>query len=174
MDPRDEATAPRGFGAQLAMDLAEDGEPATPLAVHEAAGGEYARWTTEEIVRLHFVLLDDLRRLADADTPLEERFELLEWVFSEAAAASRPFSFGACVRLFSRTCDPDLAREAIRPIARAGLEAALAKYPAWLAERVLREPHWAADGLHRDPQWINEALARARREPDLFGDADVQ
>jgi hypothetical protein len=28
-----------------------------------------------------------------------------------------------------------------------------------------------AEGLHRDPQWINEALVRARVEPDLFGAA---
>lgn len=174
MNPRDEATAPRGPGAQLAMDLAGDGERRLPLAVNEAAAGEYACWTTGEIVRLHLVLLDDLRRLGDADTPLEERFELLEWVYSDAAEASRPFSFGTCVRLYSRTCDPALVREAIGSIARAGLEAALARYPAWLAERVLREPGWAAEGLHRDPQWINEALARARREPDLFGDANVQ
>jgi hypothetical protein len=77
------------------------------------------------------------------------------------------------VRLLWRTCDPDLARDAIRALAHTGLEAALAQYPAWLAEQVLREPQWAAEGLHRNPQWINEALVRARVEPDLFGAASA-
>lgn len=166
------AAVPSVQAAQLAFSLGTDVGQGKPPVAREAAPG-YAGWSTEEIVGLHFILLDDLRRLADPATPLEERFELLEWVFTERALEAEPFSFRTCVRLLWRTCDPDLARDAIRALARTGLQAALAKYPAWLAEQVLREPQWVAEGLHRDPQWINEALARARVEPDLFGAASA-
>ena len=136
----------------------------------EAATGGYAAWSTEEIVGLHFILLDDLRRLAEPETPLEERFELLEWVFTDREQEIEPFSFGMCVRLFLRTCDPDGVREAAAAaLSRSWLREALATLPAWLGERILREPQWAAAELHRNPQWINEELLRHAREPDLFG-----
>jgi hypothetical protein len=155
--------------AQLAIDLGAHAERSDPLLVREAAAGGYAAWNTEEIVGLHFILLDDLRRLADPATPLEERFELLEWVFTDRARASEPFSFGMCVRLFGRTCDPDGVREALRPLSLAWLRDAVAPLPAWLGEQILREPQWAAAELHRNPQRLNEELLRHAREPDLFG-----
>jgi len=161
--------ASRPQRAQLAIDLGEHAERSDLLVVREAAAGGYAAWSTEEIVGLHFILLDDLRRLADPETPLEERFELLEWVFTDGAREREPFSFGACVRLFLRTCDPDGVREALRPLSLVWLRDAVARLPTWLGEQILREPQWAAAELHRNPQWLNEELLRHEREPDLFG-----
>ena len=154
---------------QLAIDLGTDPGRSGPLVAREAATGGYAAWSTEEIVGLHFILLDDLRRLAEPETPLEERFELLEWVFTDRAREVEPFSFGMCVRLCFRTCDPDGVREELRPLSRGWMREAVARLPAWLGERILREPQWAAAELHRNPQWINEALLRHARERDLFG-----
>ncbi len=155
--------------AQLVIDLGTDARRSKPPVAREAATGGYAAWSTEEIVGLHFILLDDLRRLAEPETPLEERFELLEWVFTDRAHEIEPFSFGMCVRLFLRTCDPDGVREALRPLSRGWLREAIARLPAWLAARILREPQWAATELHRNPQWLNEELLRHARAPDLFG-----
>lgn len=155
--------------AQFAIDLGTDRGRSGPFPAREAATGGDVAWSTEEIVALHFILLDDLRRLAEPETPLEERFELLEWVFTDRARETAPFSFGMCVRLFLRTCDPDGVREALRPLSCGWLREAVARLPAWLGERILRDPEWAARELHRDPQWLNEALLRHAREPDLFG-----
>jgi len=159
----------RSPAAQLAIDLGAPAEQSDPRVVRETAPGGDAAWSAAEIVGLHFILLDDLRRLADPGTPLEERFELLEWVFTDRAREGEPFSFGMCVRLFGRTCDPDGVREALQPLSVAWLRDAVARLPAWLGEQIVRDPQWAAGELHRNPQWLNEALLRHAREPDLFG-----
>jgi hypothetical protein len=161
------AVVPTARAAQLAFSLGTDVRQGEALGARDAAPG-CAAWSTEEIVGLHFVLLDDLRRLADPETPLEERFELLEWVFTDRAREGEPFSFRMCVRLYARTCDPDGVREALSPLSVAWLRDALARLPAWLGEQILRDPQWAAAELHRNPQWLNEALLRQSREPDLF------
>ena len=161
--------ATRPQAAQLAIDLESDPGLSDPPVAEESAAGGYAVWSTEEIVRLHFVLLDDLRRLAEPETPLEERFELLEWVFTDRERELEPFSFGTCVRVVFRTCDPDGVREELRRLTLAWLRDAVARFPAWLGEQILRDPQWAAAELHRNPQWINEELLRQSREPDLFG-----
>ena len=166
MENTDSAMPP---AAQLAMDLAGGSDPRYPPEVNEAASVAYAAWSTEEIVGLHFILLDDLHRLAEPETPLEERFELLEWVFTDSVLEDRPFSFRACVRLYLRTCDPDTVREELRRLSHAWLRTAVADLPAWFGTRILREPQWAATELHRNPRWINEALRRRASEPDLFG-----
>jgi hypothetical protein len=159
--------ASRPQAGQLAIDLGSDPGANDPPAAEESATGVYVAWSTDEIVRLHFVLLDDLRRLAERETPLEERFELVEWVFTDRKLG--PFSFDACVRMVFRTCDPDGVREELRRLTLAWLRQAVSRLPAWLGEQILRDPQWAAAELHRDPQWINEALLRQVREPDLFG-----
>ena len=161
--------ATRPEAAQLAIDLESDHGLSDPPVAEESAAGGYAVWSTEEIVRLHFVLLDDLRRLAEPETPLEERFELLEWVFTDRERELEPFSFGTCVRVVFRTCDADGVREELRRLTLAWLRDAVARFPAWLGEQILRDPQWAAAELHRNPQWINEELLRQSREPDLFG-----
>jgi hypothetical protein len=155
------AAVPRARAGQLAFDLGTVPGRSEPVVARELAPG-YATWSTEEIVGLHFVLLDDLRRLADAATPLEERFELLEWVFTDRAREDEPFSFGMCVRLYGRTCDPDGMREALRPLSVAWLREAVARLPVWLSEQILRAPQAAAE-LHRNPQAEQALCTRASR-----------
>lgn len=169
MKDRDGTPVPNPQAAQLAIALEGSTERSNPLGVRDAAPGRYTAWSTEEIVGLHFILLDDLRRLAEPETPLEERFELIEWIFTERTLEAMPFSFRTCVRLFMGACDAESVRDDLRSLVRSWLQDAVAKLPAWLGERILREPQWAATELHRNPQWINEELARHGREPDLFG-----
>jgi hypothetical protein len=133
-----------------------------------AAVVERPVWRPEEIVQLHFLLLDDLERLADPRTPLEEKFELLEWVFTDPDKENQPFSFKHCVRLYKRTCDHEHVRETIAGLVPRWLRESVARLPGWLAEQILRDPQWAAMRLHRNPQWINEQLRAQEREPDLF------
>ena len=142
--------------------------PPAQGTVEDALEVPESGWTTDEVARLHFILLDDLGRLADPRTPLEEKFELLEWVFTDPEKEAKPFSFRACMRLYQRTCDPETARAMLRELVGEWLKESLAALPAWPAERILREPQWAASQLHRNPQWINEELRRRGREPDLF------
>ena len=40
-------------------------------------------WSEEDIVLLHWRLLKEIGRLADPETPLEEKFDTLRWVFTE-------------------------------------------------------------------------------------------
>ncbi len=157
------------FARQLGafhLDHGSDRAPGPDPAPGELV--ERPTWRPEEIVQLHFLLLDDLERLSDPRTPLEEKFELLEWVFTDPDKENRPFSFKHCVRLYKRTCDHEQAREAIRALVPQWLRESVARLPAWLAEQILRDPQWAATRLHRNPQWINEELRTQAREPDLF------
>ena len=61
-------------------------------------------WSEEDIVFLHWRLLRQLSGLSDPETPLEEKLNVLRWVFSEHDKESRPFSFANCLRVVG--CSP--------------------------------------------------------------------
>ena len=69
-------------------------------------------WSEEDIVLLHWRLLQEVNRLADPATPLEEKFDTLRWVFTERSKDDRPFSFASCLRVVG--CSP------LSPIAYCG------------------------------------------------------
>jgi hypothetical protein len=62
-----------------------------PAAIHDRAALEQmlddteapVEWSEEDIVFLHWRLLEEVSHLADPATPLEEKFDTLRWVFSE-------------------------------------------------------------------------------------------
>ena len=85
--------ASRPRAAQLAIDLGSDPELSDPPVAEESAAGGYAAWSTEEIVRLHFVLLDDLRRLAEAGDAARGALRAARVGLHGARARARPFSF---------------------------------------------------------------------------------
>lgn len=139
-------------------------------------------WTEEDIVLLHWGLLRELRRLADPETPLEEKLDTLAWALTDPALDGRPFSFASCLRVVGTSplsptpylgaVKVEDVREWLRTNARKWLRATLAKYPDWVQALVRQQPDWVAKQLSKNPQWINEQI-KAREEAhqaDLFGD----
>lgn len=135
-------------------------------------------WSEEDIVHLHWRLLQEVNRLADPATPLEEKFDTLRWVFTERSKDDRPFSFASCLRVvgcsplspipYCGLVDAEEVRERIRHGLQAWLHATLARYPDWVREAVATHPEWVEARLTRNPQWINEQLKQMSVQGDLF------
>ena len=135
-------------------------------------------WSEEDIVFLHWRLLQEVGQLADPATPLEEKFDTLRWVFSEREKDGMPFSFVSCLRVvgcsplspiaYCGPVDAEEVRDRIRHGLKAWLEATLARYPAWVRDAVVRNPEWVEARLARNPQWINEQVKRMSVQGDLF------
>ncbi len=135
-------------------------------------------WSEEDIVFLHWRLLQEVNRLADPATPLEEKFDTLRWVFTERSKDARPFSFASCLRVvgcsplspiaYCGRVDAEEIRDRIRLGLRSWLPATLLRYPEWVRQAVVSNPQWVATRLERNPQWINEQLKRIADEGDLF------
>jgi hypothetical protein len=142
-----------------------------------------AEWSEDDVVQLHWRLLLEVRRLADPDTPLEEKLDTLAWVLTDPALDDQPFSFANCLRVVGNSpLSPtgyfgDLkvedVREWLRTNATKWLRATLARYPDWVQALIRQQPDWVAKQLSRNPQWINEQI-RAREgesQGDLFSSA---
>ena len=171
----------------------EDHATRTPQALRDLIGANAAcdsidrtvEWSEEDIVLLHWGLLRELRRLADPDTPLEEKLDTLAWALTDPALDDRPFSMATCIRVvgtsplsptpyFGVTSVDDI-RDWIRANAPRWLRATLARYPEWVRQLVRSQPDWICRELSRNPQWINEQVKRrdSSRQPDLFGDQSM-
>jgi hypothetical protein len=135
-------------------------------------------WSEEDIVFLHWRLLQGVSHLADPSTPLEEKFDTLRWVFAEPEKDGMPFSFVSCLRVvgcsplspiaYCGLVDAEEIRERIRCSLDAWLKATLERYPAWVHNVVVHNPEWVAARLAKNPQWINEQIKRMSVQGDLF------
>ena len=149
-------------------------------AVEAAFDDEEAvvEWSEDDIVFLHWRLLQEVRHLADPATPLEEKLDTLRWVFTEREKDAAPFSFVSCLRVvgcsplspipYCGLVDAEEVRERIRHGLQAWLHATLARYPDWVREAVATHPEWVEARLTRNPQWINEQLKQMSVQGDLF------
>ena len=143
-------------------------------------------WSEAAIVQLHWVLLSELKKLADPETPLEEKIDTLDWALTSPANDQAPFSFASCVRVVGTSplsptayfglVDVDELRSWIFVNARRWLRETIARYPRWAQDLFFSDPHFAAEQLSANPQWFNEqirrreaALRSAAAQPDLFG-----
>ena len=135
-------------------------------------------WSEEDIVLLHWRLLKEIGRLADPETPLEDKFDTLRWVFTEREKDRKPFSFVSCLRVvgcsplsplpYCGLVDVEEVRDVIRCAMRSWLRQTLMRYPSWVREAIVDHPEWIESRLARNPQWINEAIRRTALEGDLF------
>jgi hypothetical protein len=135
-------------------------------------------WSEEDVVFLHWRLLQEVRQLADPDTPLEEKFDTLRWVFTEREKDGRPFSFVSCLRVvgcspmspiaYCGLVDAEELRDHIRSSVKAWLGETLTRYPDWVREAIATNPAWIEARLAKNPQWINEQLKRMSMHGDLF------
>lgn len=158
-------------GLDLQDELGAEGSDGSPYSTSEA-------WSEDDIVLLHWRLLQEVRHLADPATPLEEKLDTLRWVFTEREKDGLPFSFVNCLRVvgcsplsptaYCGLVDAEEVREQIRHSVRPWLRATLARYPDWVREAVATHPEWVEARLTRNPQWINEQLRQMSVQGDLF------
>jgi hypothetical protein len=138
-----------------------------------------ADWTEEEVVHLHWRLLERIKLLRDTRTPLEEKIEILHWMFTDAERDKKPFSFVNCVRVvgvsplsptpcFIGVADAEEVRDWVRCRLKRWLIESLENYPMWVRNAIVEQPGWIALQLERNPQWLNEQIRRNRVEGDLF------
>ena len=135
-------------------------------------------WSEEDIVFLHWRLLQEVSHLADPATPLAEKFDTLRWVFSECEKDGMPFSFVSCLRVvgcsplspiaYCGLVDAEEVRDRIRHSLKAWLDATLERYPDWVCDAVVHNPAWVEARLAKNPQWINEQIKRMAVQGDLF------
>jgi len=135
-------------------------------------------WSEEDIVFLHWRLLQEVSHLADPERSLEEKFDTLRWVFTERDKDTRPFSFANCLRVvgcsplspvtYCGLVDVEEVRDRIQSGVKAWLLATLERYPDWVREAVAKRPEWVEERLIRNPQWINEQIKRISTQGDLF------
>lgn len=135
-------------------------------------------WDEEDIVFLHWRLLKEVSDLRNPETPLEEKFDTLRWVFTEREKESRPFSFVNCLKVvgcsplsptpYFGLVDAEEIRDAIRAQVKTWLSATLDRYPCWVRDAVLRNPEWVDRQLAKNPQWINEQIKKRTVQSDLF------
>jgi hypothetical protein len=118
-------------------------------------------WSEEDIVFLHWRLLQEVSHLADPATPLEEKFDTLRWVFSEREKDGLPFSFVSCLRVvgcsplspiaYCGRVDAEEVRDRIRHGLKAWLNATLERYPDWVRDAVVHNPDGSRPGSPRTP-----------------------
>ena len=135
-------------------------------------------WSEEDIVFLHWRLLQEVSQLGDPATPLAEKFDTLRWVFSEREKDGLPFSFVSCLRVvgcsplspiaYCGLVDAEEVRDQIRNGLRAWLGSTLQRYPYWVRQAVAHNPEWIEAHLARNPQWINEQIKHRAEQGDLF------
>ncbi|MGE4341155.1 MAG: hypothetical protein AB7E55_35190 [Pigmentiphaga sp.] len=153
--------------------------PATgAFASLDADEDQPIEWSEEDVVLLHWRLLREIGRLADPETPLEEKFDTLRWVFTERDKDLRPFSFVSCLRVvgcsplsplpYCGLVDAEEVRDFIRLAIPQWLRQTLSRYPSWVREAIVDHPDWVEARLARNPQWINEEVRRVALEGDLF------
>ena len=157
---------PTAIPARAALDALLDGEDAP------------VEWSEEDIVFLHWRLLQEVSHLADPTTPLEEKFDTLRWVFSEREKDGMPFSFVSCLRVvgcsplspiaYCGLVDAEEVRDRIRHGLKAWLDVTLERYPDWVRDAVVDNPEWVEARLAKNPQWINEQIKRMAVQGDLF------
>ncbi|MCG2583904.1 hypothetical protein [Massilia sp. TS11] len=135
-------------------------------------------WTEEEVVYLHWRLLCEVDALAEPTASLDEKIDLLRWVFTDSERDARPFSFANCLRVvacspfsplaYLGAIDVDEVRGWLRGQVRHWLRATFAAYPVWVQAAIAANPGWIAERLARNPQCLNEAMRVGRRQADLF------
>ena len=141
-------------------------------------GGVPIEWTEQDVVLLHWRLLQEIEALSDPATPLEEKLDTLRWVFTEREKDGQPFSFVNCLRVvacsplspiaYCGRVDAEEVRDHIRHALKGWLVATLERYPDWVREVVAGNPEWVEARLTRNPQWINEQIKQMSEQGDLF------
>ena len=135
-------------------------------------------WSEQDVVGLHWLLLKQVQRLADPETPLLEKVWTLNWVFTDPEKDALPFSFVNCVKVVS--CSPlsplpfigdfdvsDL-RDRLAHSARRWMRESVERFPPWVQETLRCNPAAVLAKLERNPQYLNEQIRERQLKGDLF------
>jgi hypothetical protein len=135
-------------------------------------------WSEEEVVNLHWRMLQEIADLSDPAAPLETKLDTLRWVFTEVDKDGLPFSFVNCLRVVGNSplspiaycgaIDAEAIRDGLRGRVSDWLRASLKRYPDWVRQAVASRPDWVGDQLEKNPQWINEQVKAMNQQGDLF------
>jgi hypothetical protein len=149
--------------------------PIGELAIDESATAD---WTEADVVQLHWRLLEELRHLPNPETPLEEKIDTLNWVFTEPDKDLVPFSFVRCLQVVGTSplsptpyfgaVDPEAIRDWIRANAQRWMQATMKRYPRWVRDEIRADPERVVRQLDRNPQWINEEIRKRSDLGDFF------
>ncbi len=135
-------------------------------------------WSEEDVVFLHWRLLQELEALSNPATPLVDKIDTLRWVFTDPERESRPFSFVNCLKVvgcsrlsptsYFGLVDAETIRSWIRFHVHTWLGATVARYPPWVRRAILQNPGWVESRLAQNPQWLNEEIRKHAVQGDLF------
>lgn len=136
------------------------------------------QWDEQAVVDLHWLLLTKIDGLRDPLAPLEEKFELLRWIFTDREHDRMPFSFASCLEVvgtsplsptayFGKLCADDIRSWILNQL-KAWFSTSLHHYPAWIQSEILHHPDWVAHQLEKNPQWINQQIKQSAVQTDLF------
>ncbi|MQA40638.1 hypothetical protein [Rugamonas aquatica] len=135
-------------------------------------------WTEEEVVHLHWRLLSEVKALDRPGRSLEDKIDILRWVFADGALEARPFSFVSCIRVVGSSplspleymgrVDADEVRCWIQQRLRRWFDEAFSVYPSWVREAIVLNPQWVARSLDKNPQWLNQQISSRQQHGDLF------
>lgn len=141
-----------------------------------ATNDDAIEFSEEELVALHWWLLRKVSLLSDPRTPLDEKFELVRWVFTDPVRDRQPFSFVNCMKVVSGSplsqlpfigaIDAQEVRDWIGSQLCRWFMTALQDYPEWARQAVLTKPDWISENLFKNPQWMNEQIKL--HQSDLF------
>lgn len=155
--------------------IAEKSEDA---ALKRVLSNDAVEWSEQDVVYLHWRLLMEVDQLADPAAPLDEKFDILRWVFTESEKDVKPFSFVSCLRVvgcsplspvpYCGYVDVEEVRDRIWHSLKTWLPASLERYPDWVGDAVIHNPQWIEARLAKNPQWINEQIKRMSVTGDLF------
>lgn len=139
-------------------------------------------FTEEELVALHWWLLRKVSLLSDPRTPLDEKFELVRWVFTDPVRDTQPFSFVNCMKVVSGSplsqlpfigaIDAQEVRDWIGSQLGGWFLSSLQEYPEWARQAVLAKPDWISENLFKNPQWMNEQIKL--HQSDLFASLSTE
>ena len=121
-------------------------------------------WMVNEIVQLHFILLNECEQLSDPEFPLAEKLDVLAWMFADESHDMHALSFYRCARQAWGSCDVRSATRDIKRLVPQWIDETLRLYPrwarAWVRGFLLHNPDGLLNILDKNPQFINEMIRR--------------
>ncbi len=121
-------------------------------------------WMVDEIVHLHFILLDECKQLSDPEYPLAEKLDILAWMFADESHDLHALSFYRCARQAWGSCDVRSAASDVRHLIQQWIDDTLGIYPRWARRWVrgflLHTPDRLLKILDKNPQFVNELIRR--------------